>query len=46
MPPIVVCGDVSQKRPVDNVRWVGRVSDDDLVSLLNTALALHTTIPP
>jgi len=38
MPPIVVCGDVSQKRPVDNVRWVGRVSDDDLVSLLNTAL--------
>jgi glycosyltransferase involved in cell wall biosynthesis len=38
MPPIVVCGNVSRKRPVENVRWVGRVSDDDLVSLLNTAL--------
>ncbi len=38
MPPLVVCGNVKRKRTVDNVQWVGRVSDDELVSLLNTAM--------
>jgi glycosyltransferase involved in cell wall biosynthesis len=38
MPPIVVCGNVRHRPPVDSVRWVGRVSDDDLISLLNTAV--------
>ena len=38
MPPLVVCGDVAGERQVDKVTWVGRVSDEDLVSLMNTSL--------